>query len=276
MTFSVLLSVYKNEAPGYLNQALASIWDSQTTKPSQIVIVKDGPLSKELDDEIFRWQQILGDVLTLVEFPVNRGLGAALNAGLEACNYELVARMDSDDIAFPMRFEKQLQFLEANPEVDILGSYVEEMTQDGRAVGVRKVPENHEVLVASLWACPLIHPTIMMRRSKVLLAGNYNRDLRRRQDYELWFRCAEQGLRFHNLPSPLLHYRFGAHTHTKQSSKIAFQQGLIGYRGAKRLDLPFFQRLACFIPFLRSLLPGSVQHSVYRLLKPFDPRQQNK
>jgi glycosyltransferase involved in cell wall biosynthesis len=276
MKLSVLLSVYGDENPGHFVEALISIWNLQTVKPAQIVIVKDGPLSGELEYEVSRWEKILGDVLTLIEFPVNRGLGAALNAGLEACKYDLVARMDSDDIAFSNRLEVQLEFLQANTDVDILGSYVEEMTEDGTALGVRKVPEGHESLIASLWACPLIHPTIMMRRSKVLLAGNYDTALRRRQDYELWFRCAEQGLRFHNLPQPLLHYRFGAYTLKKQSLNMALQQALIGYRGARRLRLPFFQRLACFIPFVRSLLPGSAQHFVYKILKPFDPRQRLK
>jgi glycosyltransferase involved in cell wall biosynthesis len=274
--FSVLLSVYKDESLDHLNEAFVSIWSSQTLRPGQIIIVKDGPLTKELDDELLRWVDTLGNVLTIIEFPVNRGLGAALNVGLEACKFELVARMDTDDIALSTRFEDQVNFLTANVDVDVLGSYVEEMSYIGTTIGIRNVPGSHESLMSSLWACPMIHPTIMMRRSRVLMAGNYNPTLRRRQDYELWFRCAEKGLRFHNLAKPLLRYRFGAYTHKKQSSKMAFQQGIIGYRGARRLGMPLVQRMACFTPFVRSLLPSSVQHYVYKMLKPFDPRQQVK
>lgn len=181
--------------------------------------------------------------------------------------------MDADDIALPDRFQHQLKEMEHNVDVDILGSFVEEIAWNGDKIGVRKMPIDHETIVSSLWASPLIHPTIMMRRSKILLAGNYDASYRRRQDYELWFRCAENGLRFHNLPVPLLLYRFGLHTHKKQSPRLALEQALIGYRGAGRLRMPWYQRAACFVPFIRSLLPGSIQHMAYRVLKRFDPRQ---
>ena len=274
--FSVLLALYKDESQIHLNQALVSIWDSQTLRPAQIVLVTDGPLTKELDKELSHWQGILGDILKIIEFPVNRGLGAALNVGLETCEFELVARMDTDDVAFPERFEKQINFLQGHPQVDILGSLVEEMTFEGHVIGIRKVPLSHNSIVSNLWASPMVHPSIMLRRSRVLFSGNYDAGCRRRQDYELWFRCAESGLRFENYPEPLLYYRFGAHTHKKQSIKLAFEQALIGYRGARGLDMPVHQRLACFVPFVRSLLPSYAQHLVYRLLKPFDPRQKEK
>lgn len=211
--------------------------------------------------------------MTLIELPQNEGLGGALKAGLEACRHELVARMDTDDAAFPERFEIQMSFMGAHPAVDVLGSYVEEIDQEGKSVGSRKMPIEHEAIRANLWASPIIHPTVMLRRSRVLAAGNYDRTRRRRQDYELWFRCAEKGLRFYNLPQPLLYYRFGAGTHNKQPPRLAWEQAMIGYRGATRLKMPVYQRLACFIPFVRSLLPTGLQHVIYRVLKPFDPRQ---
>ena len=108
--FSVLMSVYADENPQYLDEALCSIWDQQTLKPGQIVLVKDGPLTNELDNCINTWKQKLGDVLTPVELPKNVGLGSALNKGLEQCRYELVARMDSDDVSAPERFEKQINY----------------------------------------------------------------------------------------------------------------------------------------------------------------------
>lgn len=273
MNFSVLIAVYKNESAAYLEQALTSIWDSQSVKPGEIVLVRDGPISSELDAVLGSWQFKLDKAFRIVSLSENKGLGAALNIGLNACAFEIVARMDADDVALPSRFERQLGFLSDHPDVDVLGSFVKEMSYLGDVGETRSAPVEHEDIAACLWASPMVHPSIMMRRSKVLEAGNYNPEYRRRQDYELWFRCAEKGLKFHNLPEPLLYYRFGEHTHKKQSSKLAWEQALVGYRGATRLDLPLIHRLACFIPFVRSLLPSRLQHAMYKVLSPLDPRR---
>lgn len=273
MKFSVLVSVYAKEKPDYFHQAFSSIWDAQNLKPAQIVLVKDGVLGPHLENAVRYWECRLGKVLTILELDENMGLGAALNSGLKLCSYELVARMDTDDIALPNRFQAQVEYLESHPEIDVLGSSVEEMSNAGDVFGIRSMPVSHEALLECLWACPLIHPTVMMRRSRVMLAGNYNPNFRRRQDYELWFRCAEKGLRFDNLDEPLVRYRFSTNTHKKQSIKIALEQALVGYKGTTRLGMPIRKRLFCFVPFFRSLLPNAAQHFVYRWLKPFDPRQ---
>jgi glycosyltransferase involved in cell wall biosynthesis len=131
MNFSVLLSVYKKENPSYLKQALTSIWDEQTLKPDQIVLVKDGALTLELDNVINEWLKKLGSLLTIVELPKNVGLGTALIEGLKYCKYDIVARMDTDDISLPQRFEKQIAFFEQNKDSVIVGSSILEF-YDGR------------------------------------------------------------------------------------------------------------------------------------------------
>jgi glycosyltransferase involved in cell wall biosynthesis len=122
--FSVLLSLYDKEKPEYLDQSLSSIWDDQTLKPNQIVLVKDGPLTPELDTLVLEWQEKLGGILTVVALPKNIGLGAALNEGLKYCKHGLVARMDADDISMPDRFEKQIAFFENNEGAVIVGSSI--------------------------------------------------------------------------------------------------------------------------------------------------------
>jgi glycosyltransferase involved in cell wall biosynthesis len=273
VSFSVLISLYKNESIAHLEEALTSIWDSQSVKPGEIVLVKDGPIGCELETVVCDWQLMLGKTLRIVSLSENKGLGTALNFGLDACKFDIVARMDTDDVALPERFKKQLAFLLDYPEVDILGSFVKEMSYLGDVGETRSAPVTHDDIITCLWASPMVHPSIMMRRSRVLEAGNYNPACRRRQDYELWFRCAEKGLQFHNLSEPLLYYRFGQHTHKKQPPKLAWDQAMIGYRGASRLGLPLIQRLACFLPFVRSLLPSGLQHALYRVLSPLDPRR---
>jgi glycosyltransferase involved in cell wall biosynthesis len=110
MKFSVLVSVYHRESPLYLELALNSIWEVQTLKPNEIVLVKDGPLTDSLEAVIDRFFNTCGDVLKIVPLSRNVGLSTALNIGLSHCSFDYVARMDTDDICMYNRFEKQINF----------------------------------------------------------------------------------------------------------------------------------------------------------------------
>jgi glycosyltransferase involved in cell wall biosynthesis len=106
MSLSVLMSVYYKENPEYLQQALESIWDAQTLKPDEIVLVEDGPLTTELYSILTNWKNKLDKILKRVPLEKNEGLTKALNMGIEHCSGEFIARMDSDDISCPNRFEE--------------------------------------------------------------------------------------------------------------------------------------------------------------------------
>lgn len=214
--------------------------------------------------------------LLFVKLDANIGLGGALNKGLEYCEGDMIARMDSDDISHPDRFKKQLAYFEKNPDTDVLGSFVTEIDFAGNVGNLRKMPLSNEDVRKSLWACPMIHPTVMIKKESLVKVGGYDSTLRRRQDYELWFRGARFGWKFANIPEPLLLYRFDKSTHKKQPIKLAFEQGVIGFKGATVLNMPFWKRLACFVPFLRSFLPAKLQHKIYWFLKRFDPRQKGR
>ena len=138
--FSVLLSVYYKENPIYLQAALDSIWTQQTVAPNEIVLVKDGPLTVDLDRVIDEFGK--NAPVTIIPLKKNVGLGQALNKGLKYCSNDIVARMDTDDIAFPARFEKQIKFLNDNHDVDIVGSWLDEFEGDpNNLISRRKVPE---------------------------------------------------------------------------------------------------------------------------------------
>ena len=126
MKFSVLMSIYKKEEPKYFNRAMQSIWDEQTVKPDEIVLVQDGPLTDGLYKAIDEWKAKIGEVFKTVPLEKNVGLGEALNAGIKHCSYELIARMD---ISIPNRFEKQLKAFENN-DIDICSSWVSEFDSD--------------------------------------------------------------------------------------------------------------------------------------------------
>ena len=126
--FSVLLSLYIKEQPSFLKQSLDSLL-SQTLQPAEIVLVKDGPLTPELDAVVSDFTKRCAS-LKVVALPENRGLGRALNEGLKFCSYDLVARMDTDDIAKPDRFEKQVEVFRRNPNIDVCSAWIDEFVDN--------------------------------------------------------------------------------------------------------------------------------------------------
>lgn len=171
--FSVLISVYCKENPDNFDGALRSIWTVQTLKPEQIVLVKDGPLTPELDRVVSDWKLKLGQKLTVVLLERNMGLAAALNVGLRYCKNELVARMDTDDISVPVRFEKQMDFMQKNPDVAVSSGLIEEWSQDySYKVSERRLPLVHEdILRFAKFRSPMSHAAVMYRKSAVLAVG---------------------------------------------------------------------------------------------------------
>lgn len=265
------MAIYRGTDPRELALSLDSLI-AQTRPADEVVIVADGPVGGDLEEVVNDRSSALHT--TFLRREANQGLGAALNYGLSQCAFPLVGRMDSDDIARPDRFEKQLSAFAADFSLDILGAYAAEIDADGRPGPLRKMPTNHADILACLWANPIIHPAVMYRRDRILAVGSYDARLRRRQDYELWFRCAAAGLKFANVPEALIYYRFTPETHTRQSRRDLWRQGLIGFSGSKRVGLPLNSQLGCFVPFARSFVPPHLQHAAYRWLSRFDPRRQ--
>jgi len=211
MSFSVLISVYIKENPQYLDEALCSIWDQQTLKPGQIVLVKDGPLTEELDICINKWKQKLNKILAIVELPENVGLGAALNNGLKQCQYELVARMDSDDVSLPNRFEKQVTFMEKNPDIVLLSGYISEFKNDPDDVYyIRRVPIDSNVIARYIkWRNAFNHMTVFFKKSVVSSVGGYDDKITYFEDYDLWIRLVQAGYKVSNIPEVLVNVRTG-------------------------------------------------------------------
>ncbi len=207
MKFSVLISIYFREKPENLQLAFQSLVD-QTLQADEIILVKDGPLTPELDQMINSFQDLLP--LKLVVLPENKSLGYALNEGLKHCSFEWVARMDTDDICHPERFEKQAAFVKANPDVDLIGANITEFIEaPGDLSRKKNVPEKHEDIIRFAFKrCPFNHPTVFFRKSAILEVGSYQ-SMILFEDYYLWFRLIKAGKRFHNLQDSLLDFRLG-------------------------------------------------------------------
>ena len=145
LDFSVLLSVYWKENPDWLRLSLKSIWEDQSLKPAEIVLVKDGPLTDRLETVISQFKQ--SAPLKIVPLSQNQGLGRALNEGLKFCSFDLVARMDTDDISKPDRFEKQIRFISQHPDISVVGSWVDEFIGNpDHVVSERKLPSTPDEL----------------------------------------------------------------------------------------------------------------------------------
>lgn len=265
MKISVLMSVYGRENPAYLSEALQSLAE-QTRPAEEIVLVEDGPLTPELERTIESFRGRLN--LVPVRLPENFGLAHALNEGLKHCRHELVARMDSDDICMPERFQVQADRFRADPALDVIGSAAIEIDQTGKHGALRIMPASHDSIVDNLWLCPFIHPSIMMRASRLRAVGGYRKEkLRRAEDYELWFRCCKQGFRFANIEEPLLLFRFTPATLRKLPPRLAWDQSMIGFRGARSIGMPLWKQAACFGPFFRSWLPVRANQAFYRWMQ---------
>lgn len=207
MKFSVLMSVYKDENPKYFSRAMKSIWDEQKVRPSEVVLVQDGPLPDVLHREISIWKEKLHDTLVIITLVVNVGVGAAKHIGIETCSNELIAVMDTDDISLPDRFEKQLAEFSAG-NIDVCGAWVGEFESDeNEIVSYRRTPEQHENIVAFAKSrSPVNHPTAMYKKSVVLSVGNYTK-YRTSEDYDLFVKLIMGGAKFYNIQKPLVNMR---------------------------------------------------------------------
>lgn len=204
--FSLLMSVYKGEKAEYLTMCFDSIF-RQTVQPTEIILVEDGPLSRSLDEAIAK-EKTRFPQIKCVQLPTNQGLGNALNKGLEACSCDIVARMDTDDICMPERFETQIRFLSEHPDIDVLGAWISEFDNStANIVAVRNLPEKHEnIFQFGKKRNPINHPVVMFRKQAVIDAGGYQ-PFPLFEDYYLWARMLNQGYRFHNLQQSLLLFR---------------------------------------------------------------------
>lgn len=213
--FSVLLSVYKNEKPEYLRRAIESIYFDQTLKPNEIVLVEDGPLTIELYNIIEKLKIKLESILKIVKLERNSGLGVALNKGILKCENELIARMDTDDIAYPSRFEKQIEYMISNPKIDVLGSYMAEFVDSTENIICIKDAPIKNIENYMKYRDPVNHPTVILKKSKVLEAGNYQEILLNEDSY-LWRRMLVKGAQFYNLSEPLLYFRVSNDTYKRR------------------------------------------------------------
>lgn len=268
MNFSVLMSIYYKEKPSYFVTALDSVVN-QTLLPNEIVIVKDGKLTKELDHICLQYKEKFPSLINLVPLEQNVGLGKALAIGVEHCRYELIARMDTDDVAVCNRFELQIQEFQNDATLSLVGSVINEFsTSIDKVDTIRSVPlTNEEIKAYTKKRNPFNHMTVMFRKKDVLKVGNYQ-PMYLSEDYYLWFRMIQAGLKMKNLAKPLVFARANKDMFQRRGGikyflqelklqKIFYTTGFINvYELIRNLIIRAFFRL----------LPGKIRESLYKCL----------
>lgn len=207
--FSLLLPVYAGDDAGALRLAFESSVDQQTLRPTEAVIVQDGPVPDVLAGELARIERESPVPVRLVKLEQNRGLTTALNAGLDAARYSVVARMDADDVSVPERFEKQWALLSQG--YDLVGTGMVEFETDPEQPVSERVPPTGAARIRDHARThnPFNHPTMMYRVAALDAVGRYQ-PFGKMEDYWLGVRLIASGARVENIAEPLVKYRVGA------------------------------------------------------------------
>lgn len=262
---SILMSLYIKEKPDYFKESLMSIFN-QTRMPNEIVLVLDGPITPELQKIVDKYQKEKSGLFNLVPLKENVGLGKALAVGVESCKYELIARMDTDDIMLPNRIEKQVAEFSSNPDLTIVGSNIDEFYDTPkRIIGRRMVPEmNEEIRSFSKKRNPFNHMTVMFKKSAILKVGNYQ-PMMGFEDYYLWARLLKAGYKGKNIQESLVHARTGKDMYARRGGRTYFANGLKGRKAIYHAGLGTVSDylVSCSAHIIVSLLPNSLRGKLY-------------
>ncbi len=252
--------------PRYFRQALDSMLQ-QTVPADEFILVCDGPLTPELDSVIQEYQ----NDLTVVRLAENRGLGVALNIGMEHCTNDLVARMDSDDISVPDRCEKELRAFEQDDRLAIVSSTIEEFYDiTDETTKKRWLPGEHdEIVLFSKRRCPFNHPVVMYRKSAVIAAGGYREEYHRFEDYDLWVRMLDSGAIGRNLSDVLLRMRVSDALYMRRGGKEYAGELLRFHNHLRKTGwISTFVFVTCAVPHaMVCVMPNAIRKAVYKLLR---------
>lgn len=266
LNFSILLSLYYKESSQNLDSCFQSIWTQQTIKPNEIILVVDGQVGSDLTKIINDWQYKLGEVLKIIQLETNVGLGRALNEGLKYCTNDWVFRMDTDDIALPDRFEKQIDFIIKNPSVVLLGGQIIEFEFSvDEPSSNRLVPVgHHEIVKFSRFRCPFNHMTVAFRKEIVVKEGAYQHHLFM-EDYNLWLRLIAAGHSVANLNDVLVFARVGngMHARRKGLEYIKSEKQLLDLKKQLKIQNSLMANLLFLFRASLRLLPTSLLKGFY-------------
>lgn len=266
-SYSVLMSIYKKEKPAFLIQALDSMLN-QTVSPSEIVMVKDGPLTRELEDVLSDYDSEHPGLFKFISYDENHGLGYALRQGMLACSNEIVARMDTDDVARSDRMEKQLAAI--NRGLDMVGSDVVEFVESpDKPIASTDLPKGMDAIsIYSKRRNPFRHPPMTFRKSRVMEAGNYSSDFLYFEDWDLFNRMLACGCKADNLKEPLVAMRVSGDFYARRGGSQYLKYAKAFKRA--QVERGYFTKcdyICSYLPHaVVCLMPNSVRALIYRFV----------
>lgn len=263
--YSVLMSVYYKERPEWLQYSIESMLN-QTIKTNDFVIVEDGKLTDELEKVILEFCQKYPDIFNIVKLEENVGLGKALAVGIKKCKNEWIARMDSDDFSYPTRIEEQMKILEEDNEVELVGTNVNEFSENiNNVVSYVELPQKqNEIYKFSKRRCPFRHPTLLYKKEAIINAGNYRHFLLY-EDYDLYIRLLKNGTKCYNIQKPLVCMRINENFY-KRRGGLKYLSATLKFKNLQLREgyFSFGEYLVSTIPhILICLVPNFIRKKVY-------------
>lgn len=264
--FSVLIPVYYKEKPEYFSEALASVIN-QTLKPSEIVVVKDGLLTEELEEVISKVSSDNPGLLKVVVLDENKGRGTAAAEGVKNCSFELIARMDSDDVSRSDRFEKQIREFRNEPGLDICGSQIAEFEENvSNVISCRRVPlDDAGIKKYQRKRSAFNHPSVMFKKSSAIKAGNYESSLFM-EDALLYVKMFLTGARGCNIDEPLVSCRISRDMYLRRGGWEYFKN----YKNTRRkiYDTGYISSFDYYyslvLHFVLAIIPNGLRGVIYR------------
>lgn len=278
LKFSVIMSIYKSDVPELVRIALDSLLQ-QTLLPNEIVIVADGPVPAELEQEVkslkFKVQNLkltidnekLPIEVSYLPQEKNGGLGEAMRIAAEAAKYDYLARMDSDDICLPDRFEKQMKCFEEDPELSLVGGMITEFDGEPENIIAKRILplEDSEIKRMMRGRCAVNHVTVIFKKADLMKSGNYQ-PFFLQEDHYLWARMMEHGCKFKNIPDVVVNVRSG-------KDQIARRGGLKFYKSVVRvfwymyrhglISFGYFLYICTIRGIVQVLMPNKLRTWVY-------------
>lgn len=264
--FSVLMSIYHKEKPEYVRQCFDSLLN-QSVPASEWLVVEDGPLTEELYAVLDEYEKSHPGLIKRVPLATNQGLGLALREGVPACTNELIARMDTDDIARNDRFEKQLALFEADSKLDICGSQIDEFeTTPEQIVAHRTVPTSHdEIAKYQKKRDAFNHMTVMYKKEAVMRAGNYE-SCPLMEDTYLWVRMLQSGAQCANIDEALVYARIGHDMYERRGGWSYFKKYKTGRKMVRDTGYigawDYWKTI--IIQFIVAMMPGKLRGFVFK------------
>lgn len=270
LPFTVLMSVYRNDRPEFVERAVNSVTAYQTLKPDEIVLVVDGPIPLALTELIDSFENITEFNFKVIRLPENKGLGNALRIGMKHTTNEIVARMDSDDVSSIDRFKKQIEFMKANPEISVCGGQISEFIDNEKNIVAHRLvpltPEDCRRYYQD--RDPLNHMTVMFRKSVVLNVGNYQ-PWHLDEDTYLWGRLLKAGYKIANISDILVNVRVGKDMYARRGGWKYFKSDskILKWKLENNLTTNsryFYNYIVRFV--VQVLMPNNVRAFIFKRL----------